>query len=88
MKFSIVSAFLILAVSSSAHAGRCPADDMGCTKDNYQQKYEERIEKGKQEVKDADNMRERVDAVKSTVKDCADCGMKVISDSIGGTSER
>lgn len=88
MKASIVAAFLILTTSSSAYAGRCPADDMGCTKDNYQQKYEERIEQGKQEVKNADNMIERIDAVKSTVKDCADCGMKVISDSIGGTSER
>ena len=87
MKLSIVMAFLILTASSSAYAGRCPADDMGCTKDNYQQKYEERVERGKQEVKDADSMRERVDAVKSTVKDCADCGMKVISDSIKGTDE-
>ncbi|KRP74953.1 MULTISPECIES: hypothetical protein [Pseudomonas] len=88
MKASTLAAFLILTASTSAHADRCPADDMGCTKDNYQQKYDARIEQGKQEVKDAKNMRERVDAVKSTVEDCADCGMKVISDSVGGTSER
>lgn len=87
MKTHIVVAFFILTVSSSAYANRCPADDMGCTKDNYQQKYEERIKQGKQEVKDANNMGERVKAVKSTARDCADCGLKIMSDSIDGGSE-
>lgn len=68
-------------------AGRCPANDMGCTQDNYEQKVKERIEQGKQDVKDASGPVEKVKAVGSTVKDCTDCGMKVIKDTISGAGK-
>jgi len=71
--------------SIAVAAGRCPADDMGCTADNYEQKYKERIEKGKEDVRDASGPVGKAKAVGSTIMDCADCGMKVINDSISGS---
>ncbi|MDO8373905.1 MAG: hypothetical protein Q7T39_18435 [Polaromonas sp.] len=72
------------AGSAALAAGRCPANDMGCTQDNYEQKVKERVEQGKKDVQEASGPVNKVKAVGSTVKDCTDCGMKVIKDSISG----
>lgn len=85
MRKSITSCLLGLAIIASAPVqaqSRCPADDMGCNKDNYGEKITERVERGKQEVWEADGVRNRVKAVESTLKDCADCATKVLNDSI------
>ena len=85
MKHTLLLSAIALFISSPVHA-RCPADDMGCTQDNYERKITERIEQGKRDVYDASGPRNKAKAVGSTINDCADCGMKVISDSIEGTS--
>ena len=58
---------------------------MGCDRYNYEQKIDNRIEQGKRDVYNADGFGNRVDAVKSTINDCADCGMKVLNDSINSS---
>lgn len=82
MKY-LLGLFLVIA-SSGVYAERCPADDMGCDSSNWSEKVSDRVDQGREEVSEADSMRERVDAVKSTLNDCADCAMKVINDSIDG----
>ena len=85
MKKSITACLLGLAIVAAAPVqaqNRCPADDMGCNKNNYGDKITERIDQGKQEVWEADGVRDRVDAVKRTLEDCADCATKVLSDSV------
>lgn len=85
-KLASITIVLIGLVSGSAAvaAKRCPANDMGCTPDNYEEKYKERIEQGKEDVRNASGPVEKAKAVGNTIKDCADCGMKVIKDSISG----
>ena len=83
---SLLIVLIGLCVSSAAIAAkRCPANDMGCTEDNYEQKYKERIDQGKQDVRKASGPVGKAKAVGNTIKDCADCGMKVITDSIKGS---
>lgn len=87
-RFASIAIVLIGLCSGSVAvaAKRCPANDMGCTSDNYEEKYKERIEKGKEDVRNASGPVEKAKAVGNTVKDCADCGMKVITDAISGGS--
>ncbi|MGQ2980288.1 MAG: hypothetical protein ACT6Q9_11405 [Polaromonas sp.] len=82
--------FMVLgagAVPAAMAAGRCPAGDMGCTQEDYEQKVKDRVEQGKKDVKEASGPIEKVKAVGNTVKDCADCGMKVIKDAIKGAGK-
>jgi|TARA_R100001244_G_scaffold6593_31_gene8339 hypothetical protein len=85
MQKSLTTCLLSLTILASAPVqaqSRCPADDMGCTKDNYADKVKDRVERGKREVWEADGVRDRVKAVGNTVKDCTDCATKVLTDSI------
>jgi hypothetical protein len=61
---------------------------MGCTQHNFEQKVKERIEEGKRDVLEASGPRKKAEAAASTVRDCTDCGMKVIHDSIRGVEEQ
>lgn len=75
-----------LSSTSTFAASRCPANDMGCTNDNYEQKVKDRVEEGKTEVREASGPVEKAKAAGRVVRDCTDCGMKVIKDSIEGNS--
>lgn len=87
-KIALVSVIVFGFLSSTtAFAARCPANDMGCTSDDYEQKIKDRIEEGKQDVREASGPVEKAKAVGRTVKDCTDCGMKVFKDSINGTDK-
>lgn len=77
--------FALLLPVSAVATKRCPADDMGCTQGNYEQKVKDRIEQGKKEVREARGPVKKANAAGRTVRDCADCGIKVIKDSIGGS---
>lgn len=85
MKKIFFISFMVLGLSSVAEA-RCPADDMGCTKDDYEQKINDRIEQGKKEVWEARGVSKKVKAAGNTANDCADCATKVFTDSISGNS--
>ncbi len=81
----IMALFCFLPSSYAIAEGRCPANDMGCTKDDYEQKVKDRIDEGKKEVREASGPVEKAKAAGRTVRDCTDCGMKVITDSIEGS---
>lgn len=57
---------------------RCPAGESGCTIFNAPERIRERTNEGAREVLEADSMRDRVDAVKRTLKDCQECAMDAI----------
>jgi hypothetical protein len=82
---AIVVLFSFLSSTSAMAAKRCPADDMGCTADNYEQKVKDRVAEGKKEVREASGPAAKARAAGRTVRDCTDCGMKVIKDSISGS---
>lgn len=90
MKKIIASVAIILPIlcagTTANAAKRCPANDMGCTEDNYEQKVKERVEQGKQDVSNASGPSNKAKAVGNTIRDCTDCGMKVLKDSISGTA--
>jgi hypothetical protein len=95
-KLSLVAFLAVVASSSYADdkkqtrttpTSRCPADNMGCTSENYEQKYKERIQQGKDEVRQSRGPVEAAKAVGRTVRDCADCGTKVITDSMSTAGE-
>lgn len=78
--------FVGLSFTSSGYA-RCPANDMGCTSENMGKKVKDRVERGKKEVWQARGASGKAKAVRAVVKDCTDCGQKVMSDAISGSSD-
>jgi len=89
MKYLISVAIIVLSFPLSVQA-RCPADDLGCTNENYEKKIKARIEEGKQNVWDAKGPIKKAKAAGDTITDCADCATKVFTDSItgGGSVDR
>lgn len=77
-----------LTLAHDTDAGeRCPADKMGCNEHNMLEKAKQRLDQAAREVMEADNMRERLEAAKKALEDCAECATKVFTDQADGVNE-
>jgi hypothetical protein len=77
----------LLLVSPATAQTRCPAGDSGCNLGNAADRIQERVDQGRRDVQDAGTMRERVDAVQDTLKDCLNCGMDAVKGGGGGSDD-
>lgn len=80
---------LISAVSAQQRltVQRCPAGSTGCTLENAGERIRERIDEGKQRVRDANNPISKGREAGRTVIDCARCGLDAVTSSGEGRSE-
>jgi len=82
----VLVVFGLCSGSTAMAASRCPANDMGCTNDNMGQKVTDRIEQGKKDVSNASGVVDKATEVGKTIRDCTDCGMKVMTDAVEGAA--
>ena len=73
--------FFSVSISFVTQAGeRCPAGESGCTIDNGASKIQERVNEGARKVIQDENLGGRLEEVKSTIKDCVQCGADALKD--------
>ena len=77
--------FIIVSFNLQA-ADRCPASSSGCNIDNGAEKIRERVNEGAQNVMQDTNPSGRLDEIKSTVKECLQCGTDAIKDGFNKAS--
>jgi hypothetical protein len=79
---AVICSQLAVSGGSAWAQRRCPAGDSGCTLDNATDRIRDRVNQGNREVQDANTAREKVDAVKRTLKDCVNCGMDAVKGAV------
>ncbi|MDB5819109.1 MAG: hypothetical protein JWQ11_2749 [Rhizobacter sp.] len=68
---------LVFAPVSHA-ASRCPASSTGCTLDNASERIKERVQEGKDKVRETNNPAKKGAEAGKTIIDCARCGMDAV----------